>query len=123
MIGLDVDHVHPNVPRSDGTFVEACIGGVINLEHKVWDQLCKQLARGLCQLCATPGQPKLIFVVTCQAQRSQQEMKNLDRGKFVFIDHLAIAEHLFCAFPRPVEMFDGPVNEDTFEGLGFGQTD
>ncbi|OBY27736.1 hypothetical protein A9D60_14525 [Leisingera sp. JC1] len=61
--------------------------------------------------------------MTSQAQGDQQEMQNLERGKLILIDHLVVAEHLFCTSPRPVEMLDGPMDEDALEGLGFGQTD
>lgn len=50
---------------------------MIDLKHKVWDQLCKQVARGLRQLCATLGQPKLSLEVTPQAQGNQQKVQNL----------------------------------------------
>lgn len=111
------------VPFSEGTVVEARIGSVIDPEHVVWDQFGKQAARGLRQLSATLGQPKLTLEVTSKAQGHQQEMQDLERGKPIFIDYLVEAEHLLCAFPRPVEVLHGPMDENALEGLGFGQTD
>src|SRR6056297_359144 len=122
MIGLYIYHVHPDVPFSEGALVETRIGSVIDPEHKVWDQRGKKAARSLRQLCATLSQPELILEVTSQTLGNQQQVQNLERGEIKFIDHLVVAEHLFCAFPRPVEILDGPKDEDALEGLVFGQT-
>jgi hypothetical protein len=46
MIGLYVDHVHPDIPFPEGAVTQARIGCVVDLEYKVRDQLGKQAARG-----------------------------------------------------------------------------
>jgi len=44
------------------------------------------------------------------------------RWKLIFIDNLVVAEHLLRTEPRPVELLNRPMDEDTFERLRLGQT-
>ncbi|MBU2160863.1 MAG: hypothetical protein KJ875_08125, partial [Alphaproteobacteria bacterium] len=69
------------------------------------------------------GQEELSLVGTPQFSLEQQEMHDLDRWKFVFVDDLADAEGLLKAEPRPIDMFDGPVNELVLESFRGGQAD
>jgi hypothetical protein len=50
-------------------------------------------------------------------------MKELERGKLIFVDDLKVAEHLLGGLPGPIKMLDGPVDEDTLESLGLAQAD
>lgn len=58
-----------------------------------------------------------------QAQGDQKLVQHLERREFVFIYDLALAEHFFSAFSRPLNMLDGPMHKDALEGHCLGQSD
>ena len=67
MIGLYVDHIHPDIPIPEGLVIKACIRGVIDLVYKIRDQFDKQAPGRLGQLFATLGEPELVFEVATKA--------------------------------------------------------
>jgi len=121
VVGLNIDDVHPDIPFPKGAIIEARIGSVINPQDEVWDQFGKQAARGVRQPGAPLGQPEFTLVVPPQAKGDQQVVQHLERRELVFVDDLVVAEHLFRAFARPVEMRDGPMDEDPLERIGLGE--
>jgi hypothetical protein len=122
-VSLDIDHIHPDIPFSEGTIFKAGVGRVLDLENKKGDELGKQLARRLCQFCAALSQLELAFEVPPQTEGDQNVMQHLERWELVFIYDLVIAEHVVRAVSRPVKVLNRPMDEDTLERLCLGQTD
>ncbi len=123
MVGFDVDHVHPDIPFAERPFFEPGIGRVVDLENEERDQFCKQTCRCPRKFGAAFGQPEFALEVPPQAQRDQKVVQDLERREFVFIDDLAVAEHLLRALSGPIKVLDRPVHEYTLECLCLGQAD
>ena len=106
-----------------GAFLKAGIRGMVDLENEEGDEFGKEPPRGPRQLCAKLGQTEFAFEVPSQAQADQQVVQHFERREFVFIDNLAVAEHLARTSSRPVEMLDRPMDEDALERFRLGQSD
>jgi len=123
VVGFNADHIHPDIPFTKRAPFKSGIGGVVEIENKEGDELCKQPPRSLCQIRTTLGQPELTSVMTSQTQGDQQVMQHLERRELILFDNLVIAEHVFRAASRPIKMLYRPMNEDALECLRLRQTD
>lgn len=97
MVGLDVEHVYPDIPFPKGALFKTGVGGMVDLENEKGDKFSKQQRWCLRQFSTTLGQPEFTFEVPPQAQGDKDVIQNFERRELIFVDDLVVAEHFLRA--------------------------